>query len=85
MIVHSIGGVISTKLGKDLTILLTTGSKVKVHVKTTSLRLGQRVQVCFNHETSEVRSIVAEGSCCSDPDAIEALPWKDNPHPDDFL
>jgi len=85
LIVPSIGGIISTKIGRDLTILLTTGSKVNVHVKTTSLRLGQHVQVLYNHETGKIKDIVAEGSCSCDPDSTEELPWEDNPHPDDFL
>lgn len=83
MITHSQSGIVSTKIGRDLTILLTTGVKVKLRVKTTSLRLGDKVHVVFNHETGKVKEVLAEGSIRSDPDATEVLPWKDSPFPDD--
>jgi len=85
MITHSQGGVVSTKIGRDLTILLNTGVKVKLRFKKTSLRLGDRVHVAYNHETGKVKEVLAEGTVRSNPNAIEALPWEDHPFPDDSL
>lgn len=83
MIVHSLGGTVSTKIGRDLTILLNTGVKVKLRVVTTSLRLGDRVHVVYNHETGKIKEVLAEGTPSCDPDAIETLPWENHPFPDD--
>jgi len=85
MMLHSQGGVVSTKIGRDLTILLTTGVKIKLRVKTTSLRLGDRVHVVYNHETGKVKEVLAEGTVRSDPNAIEILPWDTHPFPEDTL
>ncbi len=83
MILHSQGGTVSTKIGRDLTILLNTGVKIKLRVKTTNLRLGDCVHVVFNHETGEIKEVLAEGTTRCDPDAIEALPWENHPFPND--
>jgi hypothetical protein len=85
MITHSMSGMVSTKIGRDLTILLTTGVKVKLRVKTTSLRLGDKVHVIYNHETGKVKEVLAEGEAMANPNAIESLPWDDTPFPDDTL
>ena len=83
MILHSQGGVVSTKIGRDLTILLNTGAKVRLRVKKTSLRLGDKVHVAFNHETGEVKDITVEGSARPDAKTKESLPWDNHPAPDD--
>ena len=80
---HSQGGMVSTKIGKDLTILLDTGVTIKLKIKNTSLRLGDRVHVSYNHETSIIKEIIAEGATYTTPKAIEVLPWEDYPSPDD--
>ena len=85
MMTHSMGGMVSTKIGRDLTILLTTGVKLKIRVKHTSLRLGDKVHVVYDHSTGKIREVIAEGSPDLDPNAKESLPWKDNPDPDDSL
>ncbi len=83
MMLHSLGGIVSTKIGRDLTILLNTGVKVKLRVKSTSLRLADKVHVVYNHETGKVKEVLAEGTTLPYPNAIEVLPWEDNPPPED--
>lgn len=83
MMLHSQGGTVSTKIGRDLTILLNTGVKIKLRVVKTSLRLGDRVHVVYNHETGKVKEVLAEGTVRCNPDAIEVLPWENHPFPND--
>jgi hypothetical protein len=80
---HSLGGVVETKLGNDLTILLTTGVSLQLRVKHTSLVLGQRVHIVFNHETGKVKEVLAVGASYPDPTASELLPWENTPDPED--
>ena len=80
---HSQGGMVSTKIGKDLTILLNTGVTIKLKIKNTCLRLGDKVHVVYNHETGKVKEILTEGTTYATPKAIEVLPWEDPPFPED--
>jgi len=83
MITHSIGGVVFSKIGKTITILLTTRVKIKLKIKRTSLKLGDKVHVVYNNETGRVKEVLAEGTVLTNPKAIEVLPWETYPPPDD--
>lgn len=88
MITHSIAGVISSKIGRYLTILLNSGNKIKIKIKRTSLELGDKCHVTFNHETGKISELLGYEETPTDINSIEIKPLKehldleDNPYLD---
>lgn len=78
MLTTTVGGWVSSKIGWDLVILLQTGSRISVRAENTSLKLGERCHVLFNHTTGEVVKLFAYDELVPDQKAVEP-PEKEQP------